>query len=87
MVALRTVGDIGDRPFGLLSSETWHELNVLAQSVAKWCLMIAMASIGLGTSIKRLRILGLRPLVAGLFAAALVGGVSVGLVKALGNLM
>jgi uncharacterized integral membrane protein (TIGR00698 family) len=87
MVVLRTVGDIGARPFGLLSSETWHDLNALAQHAAKWCLMIAMASIGLGTSIKRLRILGLRPLVAGLFAAALVGGVSVVLVKWLGNLM
>lgn len=87
MVVLRTIGDIGEHPFGVLGNTAWHDVNLFTQNTAEWCLMAAMASIGLGTSIQRLRILGLRPLVAGLFAAALVGCVSIGLVKAFANLM
>ncbi len=42
-----------------------------------------MAAVGLGTSFTRLRGLGIRPLGVGLFAAAVVGGVSYMLVRAL----
>jgi uncharacterized membrane protein YadS len=45
-----------------------------------------MASVGLGTNLRRLRELGLRPLGVGLAAAALVGGVSFALVSALSPL-
>ena len=41
----------------------------------------AMAAVGLGTSFTRLRGLGLRPLGVGLFAAAVVGGVSYLLIR------
>ncbi len=42
-----------------------------------------MASVGLGTSLARLRSLGLRPLAAGLAVAVLVGAVSFALIRAL----
>ena len=48
-----------------------------------WCLIVAMASVGLGTNLKRLRTLGLRPLGVGLAAAVVVGVVSFGLIRVL----
>jgi uncharacterized membrane protein YadS len=44
---------------------------------------MAMASVGLGTNLKRLRSLGLRPLGVGLAAALIVGAVSAGLIRLL----
>jgi uncharacterized membrane protein YadS len=44
-----------------------------------------MAAVGLGTSLRRLRSLGLKPLCVGFAAATLVGGVSLLLVKLLGR--
>ena len=43
----------------------------------------AMAAVGLGTSIKGLKAIGLKPLGAGLVAALLVGGVSIALISLL----
>jgi uncharacterized membrane protein YadS len=51
--------------------------------VATYCLAIAMAAVGLGTSIKGLRAIGLKPLGVGLFSALLVGAVSWTLVSLL----
>ncbi|HEB88734.1 MAG TPA: putative sulfate exporter family transporter [Deltaproteobacteria bacterium] len=83
MSLLRTLGDLGDRPFGLLSPEAWSALIKGATKIATLCLAVAMAAVGLGTSFTRLRGLGMRPLAVGLFAAALVGGVSYTLVQLL----
>jgi uncharacterized integral membrane protein (TIGR00698 family) len=87
MTLLRTLGDLGSRPFGLLSVETWERLIDATGQVAGWCLVVAMASVGLGTSFDRLKNLGLKPLAVGLLAALLVGGVSLGLIEALGPWM
>ena len=46
---------------------------------------MAMASVGLGTNLKRLRELGLKPLAAGLAAALIVGGVAAGLIHLLAS--
>ena len=83
MSLLRTVGDLGERPFGILTPETWTMLIGWATKTATLCLAVAMAAVGLGTSFTRLRGLGIRPLGVGLFAAAVVGGVSYMLVRAL----
>jgi uncharacterized integral membrane protein (TIGR00698 family) len=83
MSLLRTLGDLGDRPFGLLSPELWTATIGWATWVATLCLAVAMAAVGLGTSFTRLRGLGLRPLGVGLFAAVVVGGVSYLLVRLL----
>jgi uncharacterized integral membrane protein (TIGR00698 family) len=87
MTIVRTVGDLGDRPFGLLSPDAWERIIRAASQVASWCLIVAMASVGLGTSFARLKNLGVKPLGVGLLAALLVGGVSVALVQVLGPSM
>lgn len=75
-VILRTIGDAGERPFGILDPAAWQSALAGAETLAAWCLAIAMASIGLGTGLERIRRLGARPMSVGLLAALLVGGVS-----------
>jgi uncharacterized integral membrane protein (TIGR00698 family) len=81
MSLLRTLGDLNERPFGLLDPGHWHAFIKLAQEVVSFCLAIAMAGVGLGTSIKALRSIGLKPLMLGLVSALLVGLLSVSLIK------
>jgi uncharacterized membrane protein YadS len=50
------------------------------KTVAEYCLAVAMAAVGLGTSVAGLRSIGLKPLGVGLFSAVVVGIVSVALV-------
>jgi len=77
MTALRAVGDTGDRPFGMLSEEMWAAAVDFMRSAADWCLVVAMAAVGLGTSLSQLRSLGWKPFVAGFAAAVSVGLFSV----------
>ena len=81
MAAVRTVGDVGERPFGVLDPATWDGLIAVAQRVAEAALLLAMAAVGLGTSLRSLRRLGLRPLAVGLAAAVCVGALSVALIR------
>ncbi len=83
MTAVRTVGDLGERPFGLLAPESWRTIIDTASSVSSWCLALAMAAIGLGTSFAKLRVLGARPFGVGMIAAGLVGVASYVLVRAI----
>jgi uncharacterized integral membrane protein (TIGR00698 family) len=83
MVALRTLGDAGERAFGILDEEAWSRLVVGCTQLASWCLMFAMAGVGLGTRFSSLRRLGWKPLAAGLVAALCVGGVSATLITLL----
>ncbi len=80
MSLLRTVGDMGEQAFGVLSRETWDAIVGYTKEAAEICLAVAMAAVGLGTSIRGLVTIGLKPLAMGLFAALLVGGVSATLV-------
>lgn len=80
MSLLRTIGDMGDEPFGLLSQARWGEVVSWTKETAEVCLAVAMASVGLGTDIRDLVSIGLKPLVMGLIAALLVGVVSAGLI-------
>ena len=82
MALLRTVGDLGDRPFGLLSSGQWHAFLEAGKHGATYCLGIAMAGVGLGTRVADLRRIGLKPLGLALTSALLVGVVSALLVRA-----
>src|SRR5262245_58092155 len=79
--AVRTVGDLGDRPFGLMSEGTWADFLKAADRLSLWCLALAMVAVGLGTGLAKLRILGLKPFAVGLATAILVGGVSLGLLS------
>ena len=83
MSLIRTVGDMGEQPFGVLDPETWKSIVGHVKEAAELCLAVAMAAVGLGTSIKGLKDIGLRPLGAGLVAAVLVGGVSITLISLL----
>ncbi len=86
LAVVRTIGDAGETPFGgWLSAEAWHGLTERMSSVSTACLTVAMAAVGLGTSIERMRVLGLRPLAVGLVTALAVGGVSAALIRAFGG--
>jgi len=80
MSLVRTVGDMGDSAFGLISKEQWASIVGFTKESAELCLAIAMASVGLGTDIRDLVSIGLKPLVMGLIAALLVGVVSASLI-------
>jgi len=81
MSLLRTVGDLGGRPLGLLEAGQWRTIIRFGKEAASYCLAIAMAGVGLGTSIKGLRSIGLKPLGLGLVSALLVGLLSASLIK------
>ncbi len=86
MAILRTVGDLGDEPFGgLLTASQWSSAIASLSTASAWCLTVAMASVGLGTNLKRLRSLGLKPLGVGLAAALSVGLMSTLLIHLLAS--
>ena len=82
MSAIRTVGDIGDRPFGVLAPESWNEIVGFLRHAAERLLLVAMAAVGLTSMFASIRSIGFKPFMLGLFAALLVGGVSFALISA-----
>ena len=83
MSLVRTVGDTAGaeaRVLGFLTHEQWKMLVGHTKTIAEYCLAVAMAAVGLGTSIAGLRKIGLKPLGVGLFSAVVVGAVSVTLI-------
>ena len=76
MSALRTLGDLGDRPFGLLEPAQWQGIVSFIREAAERCLLVAMAAVGLTSMLGGIVRIGLRPFALGLFAALLIGGVS-----------
>ncbi len=81
MSALRTVGDMGDKPFGLLAPADWKQIVELVKDAAERCLLVAMAAVGLTSMLAGIIKIGLRPFALGLFAAVLIGGVSFALIS------
>jgi uncharacterized integral membrane protein (TIGR00698 family) len=77
--AVRTVGDLW-----IESSPPWKGFLKGADGLAAWCLTVAMAAVGLGTGLSRIRRLGWKSFAVGLMAAVIVGSVSVGLIFGLG---
>lgn len=80
MVVVRTVGDVSDPALGFLPEAVWQAGIGIVQGAAEVALLLAMAAVGLRTSLRTLMVLGLRPLAAGLAAAVVVGAVSVSLI-------
>jgi len=80
MTLLRTLGDIAVDESSIISVELWADVIATTGKAASWCLIIAMASVGLGTSFSRLKTLGFKPLVVGFVAATLLGLVSFGMI-------
>ncbi len=83
LAAVRSLGDLGERAFLVVGRKDWKWYLQGADLVSGWCLVAAMAGVGLGTGLAKLRVLGWRPLCVGLAAAALVGAVSFGLITLL----
>jgi len=83
LAAVRSLGDLGASRLGTPDPNTWKAALDGAKLLSAWCLATAMAGVGLGTGLAKLRVLGWRPLCVGLAAAAIVGGVSFGLITLL----
>ncbi len=80
MSAFRTVGDFGERPFGILDPSQWNATIDVVRAMAERCLLIAMAAVGLTSMLSGIVKIGMRPFALGLFAAVLIGCVSLGLI-------
>ena len=76
MSIVRTVGDMGTVPFGALAPEQWDATVTLLKRAAEFCMLIAMAAVGLNTRLAGLVATGLKPLGLGLVAACIVGVIS-----------
>lgn len=84
MSAIRTFGDMGDRPFGFLEPGVWNEIVAFLRHAAERLLLVAMAAVGLTSMLANVRSIGLKPFMLGLFAALVVGGVSFALISVFG---
>lgn len=87
MSGLRTAGDAGERPFGVLDARSWHRFVTFTQATAEYCLLVAMASVGLTSRFAGIREIGARPFLLGLIAAALIGGLSLLLILLFGEML
>lgn len=84
MSALRSLGDAGARPFGVLEPDQWKAAVGFLQTAAERCLLVAMSAVGLTSMLAGIRRIGARPFALGLFAALVVGGVSLLLISLFG---
>jgi uncharacterized integral membrane protein (TIGR00698 family) len=82
MSAVRTVGDIGDKAFGVLDPVQWKAIVQFVRDAAESFLLVAMAAVGLTSAFAGIIKIGMRPFALGLFAAVLIGGVSFALIAA-----
>jgi uncharacterized membrane protein YadS len=85
---LRSVGDAGvqaqGQAFGLWDAAAWKGIHGWIKMWAANLLVVALAGVGLNTSTRILRGLGIQPFLAGLAAALGVGGISYALIALLG---
>lgn len=88
---LRSLGDAGvgisGYAFGIWNAATWQGIYGFIQSWAVNFMVIALAGVGLSTSFKILKGLGIKPFVVGLAAALVVGGISITAIWLLGAFM
>jgi uncharacterized membrane protein YadS len=87
MACIRSVGDLhaADKAFGFVDRTVWNDVGATAKVLVPWLLAMAMAAIGLGTGLAKLKNLGFKPFSIGFCAALLVGVVSTLLVKLMAN--
>ena len=89
MAVIRSIGDAmggaGHRVFGLWSAVGWKSAYTSVQAWAGNLLVVALAGVGLSTSVRTLRALGIKPLLVGLGAALAVGILSFGVITLLGG--
>lgn len=82
MSLIRTIGDLSIGAPGVEVSSSWSTFVTTGKTAAQTCLTVAMAAIGLGTSLKGLQKIGFRPFIIGILAAMLTGLVSLGAIYA-----
>lgn len=91
MAAVRSIGDAGLHQGGLAlgawEKAGWSQTTTLISNAAGYTLAMAMAGVGLGTRLKALKGLGIKPFYVGLFASLVVGAASATAVFLLGGLV
>lgn len=91
MAAVRSIGDAGLHQGGLAlgawEKTGWSQTTNLISNAAGYTLAMAMAGVGLGTRLKALKGLGIKPFYVGLFASLVVGAASAIAVYCLGGLV
>jgi len=89
MAILRSTGDAGIQgsglAMGLWNDRQWAEVTTGIKEWSGYILATAMAGVGLGTSFKSMKGLGIKPFYIGLFSAALVGVVAIIMIFLLGR--
>ena len=84
----RSIGDAGiqagGQAFGLWDAAAWAAVHGWIKTWAVNLLVVALAGVGLSTSARILRGLGIKPFLAGLGAALCVGGISYLLISLMG---
>lgn len=89
MAVLRSIGDAGIQggglAMGLWGEEQWAGITKGIKQWSGYILATAMAGVGLGTSFKSMKGLGIKPFYVGLFAATMVGVTAIVMVFLLGR--
>ena len=89
MAVLRSIGDAGIQgsglAMGLWDEEQWVDITKGIKQWSGYILATAMAGVGLGTSFKSMKGLGIKPFYVGLFAATMVGVSAIAMVFLLGR--
>ncbi len=89
MAALRSFGDAGlnsgGTAFGFMAAPAWGNVISTIKSWAEILLVIALASVGLGTNFRSMKALGIKPFLVGLVASLSVGLVSYLAITLLGS--
>ena len=85
---IRSIGDAGIQQgggaFGLWDMDSWKTITSGIKEWSGYVLATAMAGVGLGTSFRSMRGLGIRPFYVGLCAAVTVGVIAAIMVFILG---
>jgi len=86
---IRSIGDAGIQgsglAMGLWDQQVWAGITGGIKQWSGYILATAMAGVGLGTSFKSMRGLGIKPFYVGLFAATMVGVTAIAMVFLLGR--
>jgi uncharacterized membrane protein YadS len=77
--------------FGFLALALLRTVGLIQPPVTGWldeaakvCILLALAGVGLNTSLKQMRAIGLKPFYLGLAGSGMLAAISLGLVLALG---
>jgi uncharacterized integral membrane protein (TIGR00698 family) len=91
MAAIRSIGDAGmeagGAAFGLWDSATWTGIVGTIKNWAQILMVVALAAVGLSTNFRAFKGLGVKPFLAGLAAALIVGILSFVAISLLGSLV